>query len=454
MSDSDALMWVIEKDPMLRSTITTVITVEGSVDRDALWKQYDRATRAIPRLRQRVRSNPLSVAPPRWEVDPNFDLGYHLRFARATGRGSARDVLAMAEPIAMQGFDRARPLWETTVVEDLEHGNTAIIMKIHHAITDGVGGVQLMLEIFDLEPAPAARVHLDPPVVHVMNQAERFMDAFQHEARRQMGIAKRAISGATSSVAGAVTDPLGTASSAAELADSAIRILKPSSAPLSPLMKHRSLSNHFSTLAIPLDQAKVTGKLIGGTLTDTFVSGIVLAMNRYHEAHGVSLANLRMGMPINIRDEHATETAGNAFVPARFEVPADELDPMALMTELRARMVAARDEPANALVEPLANVLYRLPTTIVTELFGSMMKGLDFQASNVPGSPIPLYLLGQKVTSLVPFGPLAGASANITLLSYGNDLNIGVNIDPAAIRDPEGFTAMLRDAYIELLNLA
>ncbi|MFM7069814.1 MAG: WS/DGAT domain-containing protein, partial [Actinomycetes bacterium] len=167
-----------------------------------------------------------------------------------------------------------------------------------------------------------------------------------------------------------------------------------------------------------------------------------------------ALANLRMGMPISIRDEHAPETAGNAFVPARFEVPADELDPLALMTELRARMVAARDEPANALVEPLANILYRLPTTVVTELFGSMMKGLDFQASNVPGSPIPLYLLGHEVRSLVPFGPLAGAAANITLLSYGNDLNIGVNIDPAAITDPDGFTRILAEAYAVLLDLA
>ena len=454
MSDSDALMWVIEKDPMLRSTITTVITVDGVVDKDALWAQIERASRAIPRLRQRVRSNPLSVAPPRWEVDPNFDLGYHLRFARVSGAGTNEDVLAMAAPIAMQGFDRARPLWEATMVEGLEGGRSALIMKIHHAITDGVGGVQLMLEIFDLEQSPAPRVHLECPQVHVMNQAERFVDAFQHTARRQMGIAKRAAGGAMGAITSAVGDPVGTAGAAAELAESVVRIVKPATHPLSPLMKDRSLSYHFSTVSVPLDRAKTTGKLIGGTLNDTFVAGIVLAMNRYHEAHGISLSALRMGRPINIRDEHASETAGNAFVPARFEVPADELDPLALMTELRARMVTARDEPANSLVEPLSNILFRLPATVVTEVFGGMMKGLDFQASNVPGSPFPLYLLGHQVRSIVPFGPLAGAAANITLLSYENDLNIGVTVDPAAIADPERFTQMLRDSYAELLDLA
>ena len=87
-------------------------------------------------------SNPLSIAPPRWEVDPNFDLDFHLRFVRAGGDRSVRSVLDLAEPIAMQGFDRARPLWEITVVEGLEDDQAALILKVHHAITDGVGAVQ------------------------------------------------------------------------------------------------------------------------------------------------------------------------------------------------------------------------------------------------------------------------------------------------------------------------
>jgi len=238
------------------------------------------------------------------------------------------------------------------------------------------------------------------------------------------------------------------------MADSLLRILMPATSPLSVLMTSRSLSNHFCTVSVPLDEAKRSGKLIGGTLNDTFVAGIVIAMRRYHESRGAHVESLRMGMPINIRDESSPETAGNAFVPARFEIPTNAEDPLVLMTELREKMVAARDEPANQLVAPLSNLLYRLPTSVVTSLFGSMMKGLDFQASNVPGSPFPLYLLGQPVTALIPFGPLAGAAANITLLSYENTLNIGINMDPAAIEDPEGFATILNDAYKELLALA
>ena len=90
MSDADALMWAIEKDPLLRSTITAVSILEHSPDRDRFMETLDRATRLVPRLRQRVVSSPLQIAPPEYVVDPNFDLGYHVRFTGAPGNGSLR----------------------------------------------------------------------------------------------------------------------------------------------------------------------------------------------------------------------------------------------------------------------------------------------------------------------------------------------------------------------------
>lgn len=454
MSDADALMWSIEKDPMLRSTITTAVVLEGPVDLDRLHRTFERASRIIPRLRQRVRSNPLSLAPPRWEVDPNFDLRYHLRSARVPGTGSMGDLLGMAAPIAMQGFDRARPLWEATVVDGLAADRSAIVLKIHHAITDGVGGVQLMLELFDLQPDAPERAMPPEPAVHVMNQTERFVDAFQHESRRQAGLLRRTAASGVEGLMGAAYDPSGAVISTSELLSSAARLLRPVATPLSPIMTRRSLSNHFDVLTMPLDLAKKAGNSIGGTLNDTFVGGIARGLHLYHRHHGHEPESLRMGMPINIRDINTTHTAGNAFVPARLEVPIAVDDPGELLRVIRSRCVAARDEPANQLVEPMSNLLNRLPTSVVTQIFGTMMKGLDFQASNVPGSPFPLYLLGSPVEAVFPFGPLAGAAVNVTLLSYQNELNVGVNVDPAAIPDTDVFMECLRTAYDDLLDLA
>src|SRR6187397_1200733 len=99
MSDADALMWSIEKDPLLRSTITSISILDRAPDRERLLRRIDRGTRRIPRLRQRVVSVPLSIAPPRWEIDPHFDLHYHVRWIRAVGAGTTRELFDLAEPI-------------------------------------------------------------------------------------------------------------------------------------------------------------------------------------------------------------------------------------------------------------------------------------------------------------------------------------------------------------------
>ncbi|HTO00678.1 MAG TPA: wax ester/triacylglycerol synthase domain-containing protein [Microthrixaceae bacterium] len=453
MSDSDALMWNIEKDPMLRSTITTVMVFEGPVPSEKLARTFERASRTIPRLRQRVRSNPMSLAPPRWEIDPNFDIHYHLRSARVRGEGSLSDLLEMVSPMAMQSFDRARPLWEATVVDGLVGDMSAIVMKFHHSISDGVGGVELMLELLDLEEDAPERPMPPAPVVHVLNQAERFVDALQFETKRQAAMLKQATSAGVDVIRGAAYDPAGAMIASSELASSVARLLRPESTPMSGIATHRSLSTHLEVLTMPLDEAKAAGAAMGGTINDIFVAGIIRGMDLYHQSHGVDQEHLRMGMPVNVRGAASMNSGGNEWVPARFEVDVHHGSSGELVAHVHQRCAAAKDEPANSLVRPMSTLLNRLPTTVLTQVFGTMMKGLDFQASNVPGSPVRLYMGGVPITAVYPFGPLAGAGVNVTLLSYQNDLNIGVNIDPVAIPDVESLMESLRDAYDELLDI-
>ena len=454
MSDSDALMWNIEKDPALRSTITTVFIFDRTIDRDLLTHRFERLTRVVPRLRQRVRSNMMSMAPPRWETDPHFDLHFHLWWVRAPRRGSMRDLLSIAEPVAMSGFDRARPLWRAVVVEGLPNKRSALIMKVHHAITDGIGGMRLQLELLDTEPDAAEREMPPRAPIHVLSQPERFADAFDHQTRHQFGLLRRAASGFVGGIGHAVTDPLGTITTTGEIAASVGRVLRPSTHPLSPLMTGRSLSSHFDTITIPLDRAKKAARKGGGKLNDAFVGGVVRGLYKYHLAHGIDIAELRMAIPISVRTDENANLAGNAFVPARLEVPIDADDPIDTMRQIRAAVEGARDEPANDLVEPLSNVLNRLPTTAVTALFGTMVKSVDFTTSNVPGAPFPVYFAGATMEAQFPFGPLAGAAINITLLSYQNDLNIGINSDPAAIADPAVLVECLEAGFADILALA
>src|SRR5262249_5685224 len=150
-------------------------------------------------------------------------------------------------------------------------------------------------------------------------------------------------------------------------------------------------------------------------------------------------------MPINVRDDSTANKAGNQFVPARFAVPVDIDDPIARMNALRELVAQQRAEPALAFSDPIANLLNRLPATATTGVFGAMLKGTDFVTSNVPGAPVPLFVSGARVESQIALGPMTGAATNVVLLSYCDDISIGVNTDPAAIPDADVYVECLKD---------
>jgi WS/DGAT/MGAT family acyltransferase len=417
MSAADALMWSIEKDPLLRSTILGVAVLDQAPDRARFEEQLERAARSVPRLRQRVVSPPLNVAPPEFVIDPNFDLRYHVRFVSAPGRGSFRELLDMSAPIAMQGFDRARPLWEFVVVEGLEDGRAALIQKMHHSLTDGVGAMKISMAFLDTSPDPPAPQALPP-------------------------------------AAGMATRPLATLRAIADSTASAARMLRPVTEPLSPIMTGRSLSVRLDTITASLPAMKAASKRVDGRLNDAFVAAVAGGLDRYHRVHGVPVDRLRMTMPINIRPDDGTLVAGNQFVPARFAFPVPIADPVERMKVLKDLLSQQRGEPALSLVSPISGLLNRLPVSVSTAVFGSMLKAIDVVTTNVPGAPIPIYISGARLEANFGFGPICGAACNITLLSYIDDLHIGISTDPAAVPDPEVFVDCMQEGFDEVQKLA
>jgi diacylglycerol O-acyltransferase len=454
MSDSDALMWHVEKDPLLRSTITVVWWLDRLPDRAHLDDRIERATRHIPRLRQRVVSNPYSIAPPRWEIDPHFDRKFHVRWLAAPGDGSVRAVLDCAEPIAMQGFDRARPLWELHVLNGLADGRAAMVLKLHHSLSDGVGLVKMTSALVETSPEPAPPSRPLPPLPRgrILTQPERVMDALGHEWRRQLGRVRRLAGGVPSTLGSLAGSPRAALAGLADVAASVGRLLRPVTTPLSPSMRARSLSVRFDTLALPVDRLRAASKRARGRLNDAFVAGVAGGLRRYHEAHGVEVSELRMSMPINVRDGDTAALAGNQFVPTRFAVPVGIVSPVERMAAVRELVGRQRGEPALRLLDEVAGLLSRLPLAVSTALFGSMLRGVDFVTSNVPGPRFQVYMGGAKLEGVVGYGPLAGSAANVTLFSYLDRAHLGISTDPAAIPDPELFLAALQDGFDEVLD--
>lgn len=454
MGAFDAVMFGVEKDPVLRSVITLVVELAAAPDPDRLRYRVDRMTRIVPPLRQRAVGNSVSLAPPRWEVDPNFSLDYHLRSVVLPG-ATMPVLLEHVASWAEQDFDRARPLWEMAVYTDLADGRAAVAVKIHHAITDGVGGIQLAASLLDLTEDSADPDDMpEAPTAEAAGWTERLEQGARFElssiAQDSVGAAKYLV-GMGRDLLG---DPGGSLLAAQEFVESATRVLAPADEPLSPLMQARSLSVWFGELAVDFAGLRAAGKAAGGSVNDAFVAAVLGGMRAYHEHFGDVPDELRMHMPINRRSADAGGTGGNQWIPARFPVPLNEADAARRIRQLHPILVQAREEPALAVSSQVYKVLMTLPRAITTRIAGGLMKGTDVVATNVPGPPIPVYMAGAKVTRMIPFAPKGGAAVNVGLMSYDGSAEIGVNIDTEAVADPDLMLESLRSSFADVVATA
>lgn len=450
MGAFDAVMWGIEEDPILRSVVIAVVVLDTEPDVETLIERVTRMSLAVPRLRQRVLGNPVAPLPPRWELDPDFEIGHHLKRYHVQADGTFDPVLQIAEQMAEQEFDRARPLWEMALVQGFDGERAAVVTKLHHAITDGVGGVAMAAAMFDLArtSTPDLGPMPRPPRPEAHGPVGRLATGV-HVTRRVVDRGLALAQQAVELSARAVTHPVDTAVAGSQFAQSAARLLQPASEPLSPLMHGRSPASELRVLQVPLQALRGAGRAGGGTLNDAFVAAVAGGVARYHEDHNAPAAQVRVNMPVDVRTGRDM-SAGSRWVPARFPLPIDSGDPVARMHALVPLLRQARDEPALALSDTFHRLLTALPQS-VTSISAAMLKGCDLAITTIPGPPIPLFAAGAEALGIVPFAPRVGAAASIALMSYHGTAFVGLNIDTRAIPDPEQFAASLAAGFDSVL---
>jgi WS/DGAT/MGAT family acyltransferase len=304
------------------------------------------------------------------------------------------------------------------------------MLRFHHAITDGVGGIDLAEAIFDRarRRSPAASgATVDPSPGATATVAAAPSSA--------LAVADRA--GALAQGAyRAVLDPMGCLRTARRTARSVARMIAPTPGPLSPLLVGRGIDRRLLVAEAPLDAFEAAAAEVGGTVNDVFLAAVGGALRRYHEQLGAPVDTLRVTMPISLRAP-GDPPGGNHFAPARFVLPVDDPDLVA-----RARLAGAivrrwRSEPSLRMTDVLAAVLNRLPRAAVVKLFAGMLRSIDVDAVDVPGLRRPAYLAGARVDRLWAFAPPTGAAMSITLLSHGPTACIGLTCDRAAVSEPE-----------------
>jgi|SRR5581483_6516585 len=508
MNDAEAIMWAVESDPFLRTDFTNVTLLESAPDTEHLRAGLDRAIEAFPPLRQRVARPPLGLAPPQWADDPHFDLGYHLRRLSVPPPGETRQLLDLAAQLAAMPLDRARPLWELTVVEGLAGGRTAVLQRLHHTLTDGVGGMRLLRSLLERTgPAPAGDGPAGPVGAparttdrlvwrhpEILSPADvdivpRPLDGWHasasprsdHEGAwslmERVGTPLGEVGGALAYRFGqgmaawrkgfelAATLPTATGDDLRILAERARRTARSvaeqvmvSGGALSPLMVGRSLARRFETATFDLGAFRTAARAYGASRNAVFVAGVTGGLLGYHERMGAPCDALRMAIPLSLRgttapaDLAAVAVGGNRFAPARVVVPLGPRDPAKRVAAVCRSLEAVAAEPGLSMADTLAGLISLLPASVLVPALRAQARMVDFAASIVPGLRSGRFMAGAPVAGSWPMGPRVGCAVNFTLLTCDDRLHLGVNLDPAAVTDPAALMESLDHSFAELLD--
>jgi WS/DGAT/MGAT family acyltransferase len=432
LSQNDTIMWMVEADPLLRSTILGVVLLEHAPDWERVRSRVESVSHQVPALREKVVSVPLHPTTLQWVRDHDFDLQYHLRHIRLPDGSGQQELLDWARTEAMGGFDPARPLWEFTMVEGLRDGRAALVMKAHHVVTDGIGAVQLAAHLFDFEQHPTSTPNAVPTGAPHLNNYAMLRDVVIHDVEGIVDFTRHQVTSIVPNLLHAVRHPRRAVAEVVETASSIGRMLAPTTTPRSPLMVGRMLSSNFRVLEVPIASMRDSAKAAGGRLNDSFLAGITAGLHRYHAEHGEQIHELRVAMPISQRADD-DPAGGNHVSVMRFVLPVDAPTPVDRIRAMHDAVEDVRAERSLDHTETIAGFLNLMPKGVI----GAMLKGVDFLASNVPGVPAPIWLEGSRVERFFPFGPTAGSAVNITLMSYAGLCCIGVNADAEAIPDPD-----------------
>jgi diacylglycerol O-acyltransferase len=247
----------------------------------------------------------------------------------------------------------------------------------------------------------------------------------------------------------AMVDPLPRARSTFELLQSLRRLVTTAARPGSAILGGASTGVRFAALTFPLGDLRHAARRADGTVNDVFLAGVVGGLRLYHAKHGQAPASLRLGIPVSTRGADTDADLRNQVAPIVVPVPLQLLDPYERIRLLHELVISARHQPLLDLFESVAGMLRRIPGAV--GLLAGLAGASDVMVSNVPGSPVDLYLGGAKVQRLVPLGPRGGAGLNLTLLSHVETVHVGVNMDPVSILDPGVLVDCLRSGFDETL---
>jgi len=413
--------WLRMEDPSNLMTVTCVMLLAGPLDLDHLCVMLTDRLLPHDRFRQRVVERPGRIGRPHWYYDDDFHLDRHVHRTRLPDPADERVLQAFVGEVMSTPLDSERPLWHLYYVENAPSG-AAIVVRLHHAMGDGVALVRLLLSLTSADPEGTTPGDCPIP---------------------QGGIPVRRGLGGVVATAGGVVGALGKLAGVALLADSPTALKGTLGK-----VKQATWSGRLS-----LDEVKRVGKALGGTVNDVMMSAVAGGLCRYLEGHHGVAHNLsvRAVVPVNVRRSDEPLTLGNKFGLVFLALPVGVRDRVGRLHELRRRMEGIKQSGEAAVIYGILRLLGLTSAAVEMAVVNILGRNSTAVMTNVPGPREPLYLCGRRVDDLIFWVPQSGRLAlGVSILSYAGAIRIGVAADRAVIPEPGVLVAAVQAAFHEL----
>src|SRR3954451_3113447 len=409
----------------------------------------------VPRYRQRLQLPPAGTGRPLWVDDSTFDLEYHVRQTALPRPGSEDQLLLLAGRVFSQQLDRDRPLWEMWMVEGLADGGFALLSKTHHAMIDGIAGVDIAQVMFDLSRVPADVEHPDKAW-----QPRRSPSSAELLAAGGLGLLRTSVRGATRA-AGVLREPRAALHGARDAAEGLGEIvwagLNP--APETPLNVEIGPHRRYAVVRTQLRDFKVVKDAFGGTVNDVVLTVVSGALREWLRSRSVRTEGLELRalVPVSIRVAQDRGALGNRIAAMRGPLPVYIEDPVERLAAVRTTMDGLKESKQAVGAEVLASVQNFAPPTVLARAsrLNFSTRLFNLLVTNVPGPQFPLYVRGRELRAVFPiaFLPRDHALA-IAIMSYNGQMNFGLLGDYDAMPDIDAVAEGIEASLAELVALA
>ncbi len=429
----------------------------GKIDLANLKKHIEDRLHLIPRFLQKVVPDPFNIAHPTWEFDEDFDIEQHVFELKSENEINAETLPEIAGKCLTGVLKRHKPLWEMFVINDYEGDESALIVKVHHCMADGISGVDLVKIIFDISPEPAKveRRKVEKPKVET-DPTRKFFDSLlgaMNEGMNRMLEAQGGLMYMVSNLAKTET-----AESVPDLASVFPAISTPP--PTLPFNGECSGERRLAWSELSYTDARAIRTVLGGTVNDVVLTVLSEAAARYTTFHGVSIEekNIRFMVPVSLRQKEQRGALGNIISILPVEIPLDIKDLTERFRHVNQKTGVMKSAKLAEGLLTLGAAFSMMPAPMQS-FFGALAQlpfaPFNMVATNVPGPQIPLYMCGVKMTKYYPYVPIGyKLGLGCAILSYNQTLYFGLSSDAQAMPDVEKFNEILGEVFTDLKTTA